>query len=126
MSNARVEVEITAPVSSEYAEILSPAATAFLADLQQTFGARRKELLAARVARQTAERCGIARAPERRGTFGALARDRRAVDRIGWKRIDCAAGRAGADLARDVCPSQERRRSHSERRVHRQPRRVAE
>ena len=59
MSNVPDEIEITAPVSSEYAEILSPAAIAFLADLQRTFGVRRKELLAARVARQTLLDAGV-------------------------------------------------------------------
>jgi malate synthase len=52
-------IDITAPVSSEYAEILSPAALEFLADLQRTFGARRKDLLAARVARQNQLDAGI-------------------------------------------------------------------
>jgi malate synthase len=45
-------VEILAPISEAYAEILTPEAVAFLADLQRTFNARRKELLAARVERQ--------------------------------------------------------------------------
>jgi malate synthase len=45
-------VQINAPVSPLYAEILSPAAIEFLAGLQRSFGGRRKELLAARTARQ--------------------------------------------------------------------------
>src|SRR5438067_444803 len=45
-------VKINAPITASYGEILTPAAIAFLADLQRTFGARRKELLAARVTRQ--------------------------------------------------------------------------
>jgi len=45
-------VEINAPIPPAFAEILSPAAIEFLADLQRQFGARRKELLAARVVRQ--------------------------------------------------------------------------
>jgi malate synthase len=45
-------VEVLAPVSESYAEILTPEAIAFLADLQRRFNARRKELLAARHERQ--------------------------------------------------------------------------
>jgi malate synthase len=45
-------VEILAPVSESYAEILTPEAVAFLADLQRRFNGRRKELLAARHERQ--------------------------------------------------------------------------
>ena len=52
MSNLPTGVEIGAPITAAYAEILSPAAIAFLADLQRAFGARRKELLAMRTARQ--------------------------------------------------------------------------
>ena len=35
-------VEILAPVSESYAEILTPDAVAFIVDLQRTFNARRK------------------------------------------------------------------------------------
>lgn len=52
MSSLPAGIEIAAPISSQYAEIVSPAALEFLADLQRTFGVRRKELLAARAARQ--------------------------------------------------------------------------
>ena len=52
MSKLPSGVQITAPITDAYAEILTPAAIEFLVDLQRTFGARRKELLAARVARQ--------------------------------------------------------------------------
>jgi malate synthase len=45
-------VEILAPVSESYAEILTPDAVAFIVDLQRTFNARRKSLLAARHERQ--------------------------------------------------------------------------
>jgi malate synthase len=45
-------IEVTGPVTSEYAEILTPDALAFAARLQRAFGARRTELLARRVARQ--------------------------------------------------------------------------
>jgi malate synthase len=45
-------VEFRAPVTERYAEILTPEAVAFVVGLQRTFNARRKELLAARVARQ--------------------------------------------------------------------------
>src|SRR5271154_3151144 len=47
-----VGVEILAPVSERYAEILTPEAVAFVVGLQRAFNARRKELLAARVVRQ--------------------------------------------------------------------------
>ena len=47
-------VEINAPISSRYAEVLTPEAIAFIVGLQRTFNARRKELLAARVVRQAA------------------------------------------------------------------------
>ncbi len=59
MSKVPAEIEITAPISSKYAEILSPAAIAFLADLQRTFSVRRKELLAARVTRQALLDAGV-------------------------------------------------------------------
>jgi malate synthase len=45
-------VQILAPVSESYAEILTPEAIAFLADLQRNFNARRKSLLEARHERQ--------------------------------------------------------------------------
>ncbi len=45
-------VEFRAPISGTYAGILTPEAVAFLVDLQRTFNARRKELLAARAERQ--------------------------------------------------------------------------
>lgn len=45
-------VEIVAPTSARSAEVLTPEAVAFVVGLQRTFNARRKELLAARVARQ--------------------------------------------------------------------------
>jgi malate synthase len=45
-------VEISAPVSEKYAEILTPEAVAFVVGLQQAFNKRRKELLVARVVRQ--------------------------------------------------------------------------
>jgi len=45
-------VEILAPVTESYAEILTPAAVGFLADLHRTFNERRKQLLAARHERQ--------------------------------------------------------------------------
>lgn len=52
MPNLQPGVEINAPLSPAYAEILSPSAIEFLADLERKFGGRRKELLAARAARQ--------------------------------------------------------------------------
>jgi malate synthase len=45
-------VEITAPVSAEFAEILTPEAMNFVATLVRTFGARREELLNKRAQRQ--------------------------------------------------------------------------
>lgn len=45
-------VAINAPIAAAHAEILSPAAIEFLADLQRAFGARCKELLRARDERQ--------------------------------------------------------------------------
>jgi malate synthase len=52
-------VEILAPVSAEYAEILSPEALSFVATLQRTFGPRRAELLARRAERQAQIDAGI-------------------------------------------------------------------
>jgi malate synthase len=45
-------VQITGPVEGRAVEILTPEALAFVADLHRRFDARRRELLAARVARQ--------------------------------------------------------------------------
>jgi malate synthase len=45
-------VEITAPISPEFAEILTPEALGLVAKLSRAFDARRQELLAARVERQ--------------------------------------------------------------------------
>ncbi|WP_419255661.1 malate synthase A [Caulobacter sp. ErkDOM-YI] len=45
-------IEITGPVEGRAVEILTPEALAFVADLHRRFDARRRELLAARVARQ--------------------------------------------------------------------------
>jgi malate synthase len=45
-------IEITAQVTPEFAQILTPDAVAFVARLQRAFGARRTDLLARRVARQ--------------------------------------------------------------------------
>jgi malate synthase len=46
------ELEITANITPEFAEILSPQALAFVAELHRRFGSRRTALLAARDARQ--------------------------------------------------------------------------
>ncbi len=53
MSNATMPagVEITAPSTPAYEQILTPAAIAFLAKLQRTFGVRRETLLARRAER---------------------------------------------------------------------------
>ena len=45
-------VEILAPITDSYAEILTPEAVAFIVDLQRTYNQRRKELLDARHKRQ--------------------------------------------------------------------------
>src|SRR5580692_6339963 len=45
-------IEIKAPISPEFAEILTPEALNFAARLQRGFGERRTELLAARAKRQ--------------------------------------------------------------------------
>src|SRR5438270_11646570 len=47
-------VQITAPISARFAEILTPEAIDFIVRLQRKFNARRKELLAARTKRQAA------------------------------------------------------------------------
>ncbi len=47
-------VEIAAPMTPEYAAILTPEAVGFVAKLQRTFGARREELLERRQERQRA------------------------------------------------------------------------
>ncbi len=46
-------VSIAGPVRAEHSSVLEPAALAFVAKLERRFGARRRELLAARRARQT-------------------------------------------------------------------------
>ena len=46
------DVELTAPLSDRYAAILTPEALDFLVKLHRAFNPRRKELLAARIARQ--------------------------------------------------------------------------
>jgi malate synthase len=45
-------VEFKAPVTAQFAEILTPEAVAFVSELHREFNGRRKELLAARVERQ--------------------------------------------------------------------------
>ena len=53
MSNSVIGgLEITGPVTPRYAEILTPAACAFVAELAAKFGPRREQLLARRVVRQ--------------------------------------------------------------------------
>jgi malate synthase len=46
------EVEVLGPITGRFSEILTPDALAFVAELHREFGGRRKELLAARAARQ--------------------------------------------------------------------------
>jgi malate synthase len=45
-------IEILGPITSEYSEILTPEAIAFVARLERMFGARRRELLERRAVRQ--------------------------------------------------------------------------
>lgn len=45
-------IEITAPIEGEFAEVLTPEAVCFVADLHRSFNATRKQLLAAREERQ--------------------------------------------------------------------------
>jgi malate synthase len=45
-------LEIAGPVPPRYAEILTPAACAFVAELRTKFGPRRAQLLAKRIERQ--------------------------------------------------------------------------
>lgn len=52
MSNVPSGVQINAPITPDFATVLSPEAIEFLIHLQRNFGARRKELLAARATRQ--------------------------------------------------------------------------
>jgi malate synthase len=47
-------IEFKAPITAHYAEVLTPEAVGFVVGLQRAFNGRRKELLAARVARQAA------------------------------------------------------------------------
>jgi malate synthase len=54
MPNYGPGIEITGPITPEYAEILTPQAVAFAAKLQRAFGGRRSELLALRAKRQAA------------------------------------------------------------------------
>jgi malate synthase len=46
-------IQVTGPIEGRAVEVLTPEALAFVADLHRRFDARRRELLAARVARQT-------------------------------------------------------------------------
>src|SRR6201997_4152954 len=55
-------VEFVAPATGRYAEILTPEAVEFVVGLQRTFNEQRKELLAARVARQ--KRLGAGGGPD--------------------------------------------------------------
>jgi malate synthase len=54
MSEYGAGVEFKAPITSRYAEVLTPEAVDFVVRLQRAFNGRRKELLAARAARQAA------------------------------------------------------------------------
>ncbi len=51
-SNSLAGVEVTGPITPEFAEILTPEALAFVAALQRAFDGRRRELLQLRVERQ--------------------------------------------------------------------------
>ena len=50
-------IEITGQIRPEYAQVLTPAALAFVARLQRAFAGRRNDLLAARGARHSRWRC---------------------------------------------------------------------
>ncbi len=52
-------LQIVGPMNPRYAEILTPAACAFVAELCRRFGPRRRELLAKRVERQAAIDAGV-------------------------------------------------------------------
>ena len=52
MNTLPAGIQITAPVSAEFAKILTPEALALVAKLHRTFEPRRRELLAARITRQ--------------------------------------------------------------------------
>ena len=54
MSEYGPGIEFKAPITAHYAEVLTPEAVGFVVGLQRAFNGRRKELLAARVARQAA------------------------------------------------------------------------
>ena len=76
-------IEVTAQITPEFAQILTPDALAFAARLQRAFGARRTELLARRVARQVQFDAGV--------IFGASVLRHRCAPRETAKPRDCPA-----------------------------------
>ena len=96
-------VQILAPVPPALQEVLSPAALEFVVDLERRFGPRRRELLAARVARQqrldagesldflasTAEFALVIRSDLKRQRLGSILMDKlvRYAREIGIQRL---------------------------------------
>jgi malate synthase len=77
-------VEITGPVSGRFSEILTPDALGLVADLHRELGSRRKELLAARAARQAEVSAG--------GTLDFLPGTRRIREDTSWRVAPPAPG----------------------------------
>jgi malate synthase len=77
-------VEITGPAGDRYDEILTPGALGLIAALQREFGGRRKELLAARAARQQELSAG--------GTLDFLPATRHIREDPGWRVAPPAPG----------------------------------
>src|SRR5690606_12646324 len=77
-------VQVTGPVLDRFDEILTPEALAFVATLEREFGARRRELLAARRARQADLSAG--------GTLGFLPQTRHIPEDGSWRVAPPAPG----------------------------------
>src|SRR5690606_34975384 len=77
-------VQVTGPVLDRFDEILTPEALAFVATLQREFGARRRELLEARRARQADLSAG--------GTLGFLPQTRHIREDGSWRVAPPAPG----------------------------------
>jgi malate synthase len=77
-------VQLTGPSHERYDEVLTPEALGFIATLQREFGARRSELLAARVERQKLLSAG--------GTFDFLPETATVREDATWRVADPAPG----------------------------------
>src|SRR5690606_9605193 len=77
-------VQVTGPVLDRFDEILTPEALAFVATLEREFGARRRELLAARKTRQAELSAG--------GTLGFLPQTRHIRNDPDWRVAPPAPG----------------------------------